>query len=325
MPLSLVWSVVLHVRHAMYNWGVLPSREGPIPSLVVGNFELGGTGKTPHVMDLAQRLTQKLGANKVGVLSRGYGRSTSDFVWVHEAQNWQEVGDEPWMMRKQLGQDVPIAVCANRWQGLTRMAQSNPQLQLVLLDDGLQHRALRPHIALGLASRPLPPRWRAWTQLVPAGPWRDLPSRLHACHVSVATTAGFDTQPFDLSSRIAMEAPQRVTPDVDTTANYLLITGIAQPHRLVSALAKLELNIVGAAHYPDHYKFEDRDIEAWKEWGNQHHVRRILTTEKDAVRMRIHFAKLAHWEVWTLPVHIEWNNPQLLEQFLNSWIRSLPS
>ena len=92
---------MLHVRHKLYDWGILHSERGALPTLVVGNVELGGTGKTPHVLDLAQRLQTMLGEDTVGVLSRGYGRAVP-VQWVSEAQQWQDVGDEPWMMQRRL-------------------------------------------------------------------------------------------------------------------------------------------------------------------------------------------------------------------------------
>ena len=137
---------MLHVRHKLYDWGILHSERGALPTLVVGNVELGGTGKTPHVLDLAQRLQAMVGEDAVGVLSRGYGRaSASGFQWVSEAQQWQDVGDEPWMMQRRLP-NLHVAVCEDRLHGLAQMASERPQLRMVVLDDGMQHRALRPDL-----------------------------------------------------------------------------------------------------------------------------------------------------------------------------------
>ena len=121
MPVTAVWAAVLALRHALYDWGVLPSRRGALPTLVIGNVELGGTGKTPHVIDVAHRLEGLLGEGTVGILSRGYGRTTKGFLWVKDGETWRDSGDEPWMMQSRLP-SVAVAVCEDRLHGLERMA-----------------------------------------------------------------------------------------------------------------------------------------------------------------------------------------------------------
>ncbi|MGB1384986.1 MAG: tetraacyldisaccharide 4'-kinase, partial [Flavobacteriales bacterium] len=72
IPVAGVWALVLALRHVLHDLGVLRSRRGALPTMVVGNVEVGGTGKTPHVLDLSRRLSALLGPGSVGILSRGY-------------------------------------------------------------------------------------------------------------------------------------------------------------------------------------------------------------------------------------------------------------
>ena len=219
-----VWALVLAFRHALHDLGILRSKRGALPTLVVGNVEVGGTGKTPHVLDLSRRLSALLGPGSVGVLSRGYRRTASGFQWVSDAASWHEVGDEPWMIQRKLPH-LDVAVGADRIAALSRMAQERPSLRVVVLDDGLQHRALKPDRALALTSRPRPPQGLGWSRLLPAGPWRDLPSRLRKADVVVATTPVAAAQPHDLATSPAT----RVRPALLSPASPNR-TGWSRPH-----------------------------------------------------------------------------------------------
>ena len=104
MPVAAVWAAILALRHALYDWGVLPSRRGALPTVVIGNVELGGTGKTPHVLDVAHRLEGLLGEGAVGILSRGYGRKTTG-LFVGEGRR-----DVARFRRRTLDDAVSLAV-----------------------------------------------------------------------------------------------------------------------------------------------------------------------------------------------------------------------
>ncbi len=322
-PLAWLWHAVLKVRHALYDWGWLRSHDSPIPCLVIGNMELGGTGKTPHVMDLAQRLEWRLGKGQVGILSRGYGRSSStSFSWVAESGRWQEVGDEPWMMQDALP-STPVAVCADRVSGLSRMKQQRPELRLVLLDDGLQHRRLRPTHQLALMSRTAP-RLSA-SQLIPAGPWRDLPSRLQRVDGVVTThpTAQCPSGATHLGHpRPITGAPQANSPTATPLGPALLVTGIANPARLMESLTGVDL--AGVAHYPDHHPFSQKDLKAWQDWGQRHDVRDLLVTKKDAVRIVPLMAQLPGWNLWEIPLSLAWDDEAKLDSWLDSLVETLP-
>lgn len=326
-PLAAVWAVVLACRHALYDWGFLPSHRGALPTLVLGNVELGGTGKTPHVMDVARRLESVLGKDTVGILSRGYGRTSSGFLWVNETPNWEDVGDEPWLMQSALP-SAQVAVCENRVAGVRRMAEDRPKLKVVVLDDGLQHRALRPDVTLGLVARPLP-RGAGWASLVPAGPYRDLPSRLQRCDHLVDTSGQNPSCAW--SSRTETSPPVKwslsnVSEDASQVLDEpaLLITGIARPARVAES-AKHHASIAGHAFYPDHHAFTAKDIVRWRTWMTEAGTQSLLTTEKDAVRLRAHRDLLAGIHVWVLPLQVVWHSGATCQAFLESWTQTLPS
>lgn len=333
LPLAFIWALVLHLRHALYDAGVMRSQKGALPTLVVGNLELGGTGKTPHTLDLAQRLSSHLGADHVAILSRGHGRSTAGFVWANDAATWWEVGDEPWMLQQALP-NVHVAVCGDRLEGLRRMKALRPQLKVALLDDGMQHRALRPDLLMVLQSRPMPRRGWGWTRLVPAGPWRDVPARLRSADVHVRPQGTMPPQGLDVlcweralvsSPPVPWPMPQAQSPLPEATSPFLLVTGTAQPHRILEALQNQKVALAACAHYPDHHPFSKADVGDWLAYGKTHGVHDLLTTTKDAVRLADHLDNLKDWKVWVLPAQIEWTQPDEVEAYLKSWLDSLPS
>ena len=321
LPLAAIWTLVLNVRHKLYDWGILPSEHGALPTLVVGNVELGGTGKTPHVLDLAQRLQAMVGKDTVGVLSRGYGRASKGFQWVDTALQWQDVGDEPWMMRHRLP-SLHVAVCEDRIHGLTQMAEERPQLRLVVLDDGMQHRALQPDLLIGLKARETPKKAWQWTNVVPAGTFRDLPSRLEQCDLIVNTSRTGNGQ--HLSSSVRPLPPYNKSGDT-LAARALLVTGIARPERATQSALDMGIDLAGCAHYPDHHAFQASDVTQWIEWMNAQNISALLTTEKDAVRLQDLLP--AEWEdaLWVLPMAVHWDDEATLQGFLESWVQALPS
>lgn len=132
----------------MYDSGVLKSSKGSLPTLVLGNIHAGGTGKTPHASYFLHLLSDKLGGPQhVALLSRGFMRNTKGFHWVSADGEWSQFGDEPKLL-KDLNPENPIAVCENRLRGIERIKAERPEVRVVVLDDGLQHRSLVPDGAL---------------------------------------------------------------------------------------------------------------------------------------------------------------------------------
>ena len=323
MPVAAVWAAILALRHALYDWGVLPSRPRALPTLVIGNVELGGTGKTPHVLDVAHRLERLLGEGTVGILSRGYGRKTTGFLWVKDAETWRDSGDEPWMMQSRLP-TVDVAVCEDRLHGLQRMAATRPALRVVVLDDGMQHRALRPDVLVGLVGRPSPHSWRS---LIPAGPLRDLPSRLRRCD-HLVDTSGHHPQ-CSWASRTASAPPQRwAHGGSDEGASLrepaLLVTGIARPGRALEG-AQQHAEVAAHAFYPDHHAFTQADVNHWMAWMKEAGISSLVTTEKDAVRLRPFEHILEDVDVWVLPLTLVWHTEARVQAFLETWTQTLPS
>lgn len=154
LPLSKVYGAVTCVRNWLFDINVLRSREFPVPVVVVGNIAVGGTGKTPHTEYIVEHLRHSY---HIGVLSRGYKRSTKGFVMAGPESTAREIGDEPYQIYRKYGREVTVAVCEDRCKGISEMLRLDPAINLLVLDDAFQHRYVKPTFSIVLTeySRPL--------------------------------------------------------------------------------------------------------------------------------------------------------------------------
>jgi len=168
------------MRNRLYDWGILKSVEGKIPTIVIGNLALGGTGKTPMTEYLLQLLNPQF---KIAVLSRGYGRKTKGFVLAGSESESDDIGDEPKQIYSKFPA-IPLAVCEDRVGGIIQIEHLIPDTQIVVLDDAFQHRRLKPDYSILLTSYTKP----YWNDImVPTGNLRDNVAELSRADMIVVT------------------------------------------------------------------------------------------------------------------------------------------
>lgn len=304
-PLRLLYAIALHIRHALYDHGLLKSTTPALPTIVIGNLSLGGTGKTPHV-ELVLRSLQGLGP--LATLSRGYGRAGTGFREVQRADDAQQTGDEPLMMKRKFP-ETRVFVGVDRVTGCATIAQEAPGTRVIVLDDAFQHRALNGSLNILLTTWQRP--WHT-DALLPAGTLRDLPSRRRSAQMVVVTkcpalpdTGQQETWREQLGltkgqslffsgyryapPRSLHDATAVVPTGVGTAA--LLVTGIADPEPLL-AHAKSLFGKVEHMRFADHHAFNAADQRriaerfvsfAGFQKPGEHKV--LITTEKDAARL----------------------------------------
>ena len=146
-PLSLLYGLITAVRNFLYDSGILPSVEFPFPVICVGNITVGGTGKTPHTEYIAGLLRDKY---KVATLSRGYKRKTRDFRIASRSSQVSEIGDEPMEIFRKFP-DMLVTVDRNRVHGVNEILQEYPETEVIILDDGFQHRKITPGFSILLS------------------------------------------------------------------------------------------------------------------------------------------------------------------------------
>lgn len=149
LPLSWLYGTVVSFRNWLFNKNILKQRSFSIPIICVGNITAGGTGKTPHIEYLIRLLSPKF---KVAVLSRGYKRKSKGFLIVDTNSNVRNVGDEPLQIKKKFP-DTLVVVDKNRVNAIEKIMsiEKEERPDVILLDDGFQHRHVRPSLSIVLA------------------------------------------------------------------------------------------------------------------------------------------------------------------------------
>jgi tetraacyldisaccharide 4'-kinase len=243
----------------------------------VGNLTVGGTGKTPLVIALAQGLRER-GFRPI-VLSRGYGRTSRGVVIA--GSNWEECGDEPMLMKRRL-QDVPVVVGADRYRA-GRVAEQKQLGNIFILDDGFQHRRLHRDVDIVTID---PVEWAAGEALLPAGRWREPKSavaRAHAVCVQEILGAAIPELPVP-AFRVRNEVDgiyrdgEVVSVQELLSRKVVAFAGIAKPERFFAALELIGMQPAECVRFRDHHRYSAREIE--KLGGDL-----LITTEKDAVRL----------------------------------------
>jgi len=292
------WSVRL--RHWMFDAGLRSSRKGALPTVVMGNITVGGTGKTPHVGALLQALGASDPGRKWGILSRGYGRQTKGFLEVDKAGSPAEFGDEPLELARRFPANA-VAVSEDRLAGLEAM-QAAGGVDAVLLDDGFQHRRLSPTYAIVLVDATQPVDR---DHFLPRGRLRDVPSRLSAADAVIITRCEDALTKGDLRlwrHRLHLGADQLLLHTGSkieglrnlNTKRYaswprrcIAVSGIAHPSQFEMTLSR---NCTVTQHfaYPDHHPFTTKEVGEWKAalGADNAPPEAIITTEKDASRIR---------------------------------------
>jgi tetraacyldisaccharide 4'-kinase len=270
-PLSLLFGLLVRLRHSLYALGVFPSTRLPVPMWVVGNVCVGGGGKSPTVIALVAHMRQR--GLRVAIVSRGFGRTGDSVQAVHADSDVYEVGDEPLLLAQKTG--VPVFVAAKRVDAAQAACDADPLVDVIVADDGLQHLALQRDVeVLVWSPASLGNGW-----LLPAGPLRepwprkaDLVLDTSACRCLAGVLKSENGDLAALSSC----ADQAV----------VAVAAIAQPQVFFDMLRAQGLNLVQTLALPDH-----DDFSSWAQHKTHlpaHAL--VLCTEKDATKLWAHEA-----------------------------------
>lgn len=297
LPLAWLYGAVMAVRRVFYEQGWLPSYRVSRPVIVVGNLTVGGTGKTPFVAWLAEKLTER--GLRVGILSRGYGSNSTAPRVVEPNASWQQVGDEPLLLRQRTGCDVVVSV--DRPAGAQLLVQRGADV--VVSDDGLQHLRLARDVEIVVVDGA---RGFGNGRMLPAGPLREPSSRAALAnvvvingrpeHASIArSTLSRAMQPVQMTlsaGRVLPVAGARADRALESFRGQRVhaVAGIGNPWRFFADLRGKGLEIVEHA-FPDHHPFTAGDLD----FGD---TQPVLMTEKDAVKCRA----FADARLWYVPV-----------------------
>jgi tetraacyldisaccharide 4'-kinase len=318
LPVSLVYGGVVWMRNQLFNKKYYHSVVYNLPIICIGNLSVGGTGKSPMVEYLIRLLKDEY---KIATLSRGYKRKTKGYALANENSTALDIGDEPMQFHLKFP-NVAVAVGEKRNEAIPQLLHDRPETQVILLDDGFQHRSITPGFSILLTDYS-----NLFTRdfYLPTGDLRDSKSSYKRANIIVVTKC--DTgltidKSKKITEEIKLQEHQQIffssieygTPYhiLEPATHYhlhrelelLLVTGIAN----IAPLKKYILdhtNTYEKISFSDHHVFTIDDLkEIEKKFEKISYPKKIiLTTEKDAVRLVKFKEQLAHLPLYVLPIH----------------------
>ena len=303
LPISFLYHIVLNIRHKLFDWHILKSKQFEQPVICLGNLALGGTGKTPHVEYLIDLLSEQY---RVCVVSRGYGRKTKGFQLASDSCCAETVGDEPLQYATKYN-DVLVAVDENRNEAIELMNTMDRPPELFLLDDAFQHRRTQAGLNILLTDNN---KLYSNDFLIPAGTLRDVRSAAQRAQIVIVTKfpkteAINETTVLELRKQLKLNSDQKlfissqeheplkpanqaaknIDYDLDSNTNILCFSGIANSKPLIEHLNET-FGEVKEIKFQDHHRYGGKDVQrilnAFEGMAQKEKI--IVTTEKDYAR-----------------------------------------
>ena len=332
-PLALFYSGIIYWRNFFYNFGFFISKRLPCTVISVGNITVGGTGKTPMVIFLAQLIKQH--GKKVAILSRGYGRKTKGTILVTDGKskssisNLEDCGDEPYLLANTL-KGIPLVVDNDRFRGGMFLTQRF-QPQIIILDDGFQHRALERDLDLVLVNscdRMIDHK------ILPYGilrePWKNIaradaiiltktnlqqPKPFLSKKLKKTKIMVFNSQIKNVISPLQYHSkPKSLTLK---NKNVFLFSGIGDPFSFRSSIENLGAIICGVKEFKNHYSYTKQDLTIINQQANKTNAEYLVTTEKDWVKVK-NFN--SNYPIIVLGINIKISNDKELKKLLLPFI-----
>ena len=300
-PLFLIYLLIVVIRNYLYDIKLFKATKLSCKVISVGNITVGGTGKTPTVIAIANFLQQQ--KISVAVLSRGYGRKSTGTQLVTDGKtrpiNWKKAGDEPALMTKHLS-NIPIVVDENRIRGGKYLINRfNPEI--IILDDGFQHRKIHRDVDIVLinsnSSKITNRRMfgfgnfrEPWKSLKRAhiifltksnvfAPSNKLMARLEIFNLPLVKT---NTHP---SSYLLDQKNNKVNIDNFSGKTALLFSGIGDPESFQKTVQNLNISILDSINFRDHKIYSTSDIQKIRDKFYKTGADVIITTEKDFLKI----------------------------------------
>lgn len=319
----------MSVRNGMYDLNWLKSYKPKVFTIAVGNLNTGGSGKTPFTELLLRSYKRSY---KMAVVSRGYKRRTKGFYIVNVNSNPRDVGDEA-LQIKQKFPEALVVVCEERAIAIKKIEREFPEIDLIILDDAFQHRSVNAHCYILLTTYD---NLYISDFVLPAGRLREKRKGVERADFIVVTKCPTNLSLFDrneLSTKLKPKAYQKVffakenygkleelssgkTADVNKEG-ALLVSGLAYNSNFINHV-KTIFEIVDVISLPDHATYNNSLIERIKRRYSEllsQFICCVITTEKDAVKLREFITELEGIPVYILPYEHDFYER---EEFLSS-------
>ena len=278
LPISIIHYFYFYIVKFLFKSGLLAKNKINIPTLVVGNIILGGSGKTQLVQYIVNLLKEK--NFKVGIISRGYKGTYRHTMEVLKSSDPIVTGDEPVLLKQKL--NVPVFIGKSRYQAAIKLLDKYRDINFIVSDDGLQHKDMYFDYKILIDDD----RWVTNKMIMPVGPFREPYSEIKkfdGFRISNSRKAKRNFIKFSSTYAVNLFNKKRVK--ISSLKNIYLSVGIGNPEKLITSLkliAKFEYKI-----YNDHYFFKESDF------ADEYNY---LLTEKDAIKCKL-FRKKNLWVI----------------------------
>ena len=334
--ISEIYGTIIFFRNLLFDYGILKSTSYKTPIICVGNLSIGGTGKTPHIMLIAKLLSNRY---KVGILSRGYGRKSSGFSYVELDSSASKIGDEPLQIKLNNPQCI-VAVEKNRRKGIQKILIDHPDTNLILLDDGFQHRKIRAGLNILLT-----PFYNPFTNdaLLPIGTLREHANEARRADIIIISKSPNNLKPTEnkkiIESLNLGENQQAYFSSIiyykykcikdDTVLkneedyNITLVSGIENATPLIKYLEKKKRQ-VNLVRFADHHNYTAKDVKKILSIHNKDKSTKklILTTEKDATKLKAFMSDFKEEKIYYIPIEVTINGKEKFEKQILEYVRN---
>jgi len=298
--ISIIYNIITTLRNILFDYHILKSKKHKIPVICIGNISVGGTGKTPQTNYIAKLLSKDY---NIAIVSRGYGRKSSGFHYVKLDSLAESVGDEP-LQLKYNNPDCIIAVNNNRNKAIKKIRRDYPETNVVLLDDGFQHRWINAGLNIVITTFKKP---YTKDSLIPLGRLRENKKGANRSNIILISKTPCNTncnKKKELVKNLQLKESQNAyfssiiyhkyksvenNREIENETEYsvTLVAGIENPNNLVEYL-KEHTKKINLIKFPDHHNYSSKDIKnIFLEYEKDKSVKKlILTTEKDATKLR---------------------------------------
>lgn len=335
IPISLMFLLISTLRRWAYKYKLFYYHEMPVPVIIVGNINVGGSGKTPFVIWLCHQL-KKLGL-KPAIIARGYGghwvKNSKNSFCVTAVSDPANVGDEPVLMAQKTG--CPVWIGRNRVKTAQQLLANHLDCDILISDDGLQHYALWRDLELVLIDGQ---REFGNGFCLPAGALREPISRLKSVDAIILNTTNQTSEKMNqfanyldsvsesktiFSMRLGKmkfynlaNHQNKINYKIKDIKNYQFqaFAGIGNPDRFFTQLKHLGLSLNQKYEYDDHYQYRLEDILNLQKEGKP-----LITTEKDAIKCLKFASEIDAEQFWVASVETECssNFREFLKDFIN--------
>lgn len=332
LPLSWLYGAGVRLRNLAFTIGILPQTDVGVPVISVGNITAGGNGKTPMTAEIVSLLRAK--GKRPAVVSRGYGRMTAGTVVACDGSKIvataAEAGDEPLLIARLTNNAIVIAD-EDRVRG-ARHAINEFGADVIVLDDGFQHRYIQRTLDIVLVDAGQPP---FNTALLPAGYRREPLSSMRRASAVVVTKCSVADEADAIRTGIAAEyegpffsagysvsglrhvfGGVRQSTDILKGQTAVAVSGIASPDGFRRVLEGCGVTIKRFFAFPDHHRYEEREADLIVKAFKTTKADFLLTTEKDAVRLETFEEKLVMLPVSALTMQVTIHQRSAWEQYI---------